>query len=233
MDTALHDEADLNARAGAFKAQVGDVDFNFTTVPFDDRKVTAAQIALAVGMHPIENYVVLAQTPAGELETLRPTETVELDRTGKVRLFVIDGDGTDKFYVEGLSMEWPRKKMIAWQIKLLVGAGDDQALVLEREGMDDVFDDDDTVTIGDNGVERFRLNKRKKTVTVTYGDRDFELERRVYTTEQLISVFGVPAGYLLDFVGPNGEFREMEPGESIKVKDGMEFASHPPVGQSS
>ena len=47
------------------------------------------------------------------------------------------------------------------------------------------------------------------------------------------AVFGVPAGYKLDIIGADGVFREMAAGERLKVKEGMEFASHPPVGQSS
>lgn len=216
-----------------YLAEIGDADFNFTQKTFDDAKVTAAQIALAVGRHPIEDYVVLALTADGEIETLRPTETAELSRAMTSRLFVVKGDGTERFFVDGLAMEWPRKTLKAWQVKLLAGAGEDRALVLDSDVADHVFDDDDDVEIGKPGAERFKLKPRKKTVTVTYGDTDFELERRVYTTEQLMAVFGVPAGYLLDFVEANGAFRQMVPGERLKVKDGMEFASHPPVGQSS
>lgn len=148
--------------------------------------------------------------------------------------FVVEGGITHRFFVEGLAMEWPRKKLIASQIKFLAGAGDQQALILERPGLYQIFDDDDEVNIGGDDVERSKLRKRKKSVTVIYGGGvEFELERRVYTTEELMSIFGVPPGYKLDIIGSDGVFREMAPGERLKVKDGMEFASHPPVGQSS
>ena len=189
---------------------------------------------MAVGRHPVEDYGVLRHLGTGELETLRPTETTDLDKNKVSRFFVVKGGDTHRFFVEGLAMEWPHQKLIASQIKFLAGAGDDQALTLERPGIDQVFDDDDEVDIGGGGVERFKLRHRKKTVTVIYGgDVEFELERRVYTTEQLMTVFGVPAGYKLDIIASDGVFREMAPGERLKVKDGMEFASHPPVGQSS
>ncbi len=233
MDTTLTNHGALENRGHSFPAQIGNKDFEFTTVDFDDRKVTAAHVALAVGKHPIEDYVVLVQTKAGELETLRPTETTELNPNGKTRLFVVKGDQTFRFFVEGLAMEWPARKLFVWQIKLLAGADDDQSLVLERPGDDAVFEDDEEVDIGDAGAERFKLRMRKKTVTVLYGETEFELERRIYRTEELISIFGVPAGYLLDIVGADGAFRELAPNEPIKVKNGLEFASHPPVGQSS
>jgi hypothetical protein len=230
---SIHADGDAQP-ARHFQAQIGDENFEFVVSMFDDAEVAGAQVCMAAGRHPIEDYVVLRHLGTGELETLRPTETSDLDNKEVNRFFVVKGGDTHRFFVEGLAMEWPRPKLIAWQIKFLAGAGDDQALSLERPGVDHVFDDADEVDVGGDGVERFELRKRKKTVTVTYGgDVEFELERRVYSTEELMAMFGVPAGYKLDIIGADGGFREMAPDERLKVKDGMEFASHPPAGQSS
>ena len=81
------------------------------------------------------------------------------------------------------------------------------------------------------GVEHLRSGKRH--VTVTYNHTPFELERRVYTTEELRAMFLVENGYILDLIAPNGEFRELKPNAKLKVRDGMEFVSHAPCGQSS
>jgi hypothetical protein len=227
-------KGEMGQRARTFEAEIGDNKFEFHKVAFDDAKVTGAQVCMAAGRHPVEDYVLLRHLATGELETLRPTETSDLDRNKVSRFFVFKGGDTHRFFVERLAMEWPHAKLIASQIKFLAGAGDDQSLSLERPGVDQDFDDDDDVDIGGGGVERFKLRYRKKTVTVIYGgDAEFELERRVYTTEELMTAFGVPAGYKLDIIGADGVFREMAPGERLKVKEGMEFASHPPVRQSS
>ena len=212
----------------------GDAEFAFAKVRFDDAEVTGARICTAAGRHPIDDFVVLRHLPSGELETLRPSETSKLEEHGANRFFVVKGAETHRFFVEDPAMEWPHKKLVAWQIKFLAGAGEDQALTLERHGAVQVFDDDDELFIGGHEVDRFRLRHRERTVTIIYGSHvEFVLERRIYTTEELMTVFRVPAGYKLDIIGADGVFRKLEPGERIKVKDGMEFASHPPVGQSS
>lgn len=217
-----------------YEIDIGDNDFEFTHLTFDDPVATGAQVAMAVGKHPIEDFVVLRHLKSGELETLRPTETSGLSKNGINRFFVVRGGQTNRFFVEGLSMEWPCNKLLAWQIKFLAGAGEEKSLVMERDGADLVLDDADEVDVGGRDVERFKLRKRKKTVTVVYGtDKEFELERRIYTTEELMMVFGVPEGYRLDLIGSDGTFHEMAPGERLKIREGMEFGSHPPVGQSS
>src|SRR3954468_12827576 len=195
METVLKSaDGERAQQARTLEAQIGNDTFEFLTVAFNDAKVTGAQVCMAAGRHPVEDYVVLRHLGTGELETLRPTETSDLDKNKVSRFFVIKGGDTQRFFVEGLAMEWPHAKLLASQIKFLAGAGDDQSLSLERPGADQVFDDDDVVDIGVGGAERFKLRHRKKTVTVIYGgDAEFELERRVYTTEELMTVFGVPA----------------------------------------
>lgn len=234
METLVDNDSRRRPGRAAFEVEIGDRNFEFERTEFDDALVTGAQVAMAAGKHPVEDFVVLHHLKSGELESLRPTETAELSRKDTNRFFVIKGGDVNRFIIEGLSMEWPRAKLLAWQVKFLAGAGEDKSLVLERDGVDQVFDDADEVDLAGHGAERFRLRKRKKTVTVIYGgDIEFELERRVYTTAELIAVFGVPAGYRLDFIGADGVFREMAPDESLKIRDGMEFGSHPPIGQSS
>lgn len=233
MTTSLQGEF-VRPNRDLFELDIGDKDFEFTHVTFEDDVATGAQVARAVGKHPVEDFVVLRHLKSGELETLRPSETSDLSKNGVNRFFVVRGAQSNRFFVEGLSMEWPRNKLLAWQIKFLAGADEEQSLVMERDGADHVFDDSDEVDVGARDVERFKLRKRKKTVTVIYGtDNEFELERRIYTTEELMMVFGVPEGYRLDLIGSDGTFHEMAPGERLKIREGMEFGSHPPVGQSS
>ena len=219
--------------ASVFSVELGDETFQFRSVRFDDRKVVGAQIAEAVGAHPIESFVILRHLRSGELESIRPTEPVDLGEEGIERFFVMRGDDLHRFTVEGLSMEWPKAKLAAKHIKFLAKAEDGQVLVLDTESGDVALDDNDQVDLAAKGVERLMLRHLPKTVTVYYKEASFELKRGVYTTEQLIAVFSAPAGYLLDLIERDGEFRELKTGEHIKVHDGMEFSSHPPAGHSS
>lgn len=236
MDTVFDtNKTDSGKKQGKHHAVVvGDESFNFTCVEFHDLHITGAEIAMAAGKHPVEDFVVLQHLASGELESLRPTEVADLGAPSIQRFFVIKGATSYRFDVEGLSLEWPLSTLTAAQIKFLAGGKEGQELVLQRFGVDEVLDDQDQVDISGEGVEHFRLRHRKMTVTVTYGgDTQFELERRSYTTEELIIEFGVPSGYELDFISPDGVFRAMTQGEHLRVREGMEFASHPPTGQSS
>ena len=219
--------------AGAFTIEISDETFEFRRARFDDQKVVGLQIAEAAGAHPIEDYAVLRHLKTGEIESLRPTEPVDLAEPGVERFFVVKGASNNRFTVEGLAMEWPQDKLAARHIKFLAGAKDEQDLVLDKDDGDVILDDDEEVDLSAKGVERFKLRKTTKGVTVFYKEEPYKLERRIYTTEELLGIFPVPAGYKLDLIENDGEFRELKPGEKIKIREGLEFASHPPVGQSS
>ncbi len=128
-------------------AQVGNEDFEFQSLTFDDQRVTGAQIADAAGAHPLEQFTIMAQLANFELETLRPTEQTDLNKVA--RFFVIKGSGTDRFLVDGLNLEWPKKVITGLTIKRLVGKDDEEIeLVQELEiEADRVIEDEDEVRI--------------------------------------------------------------------------------------
>lgn len=218
---------------GTFKAKISDESFSFETFKFDDRRVTAGQVAEAVGAHPLAQFKVLQQLSTGEIETKRPTEITDLHDAGVERFFVIRSDRTFGFTVEGLSLEWPLVTISGTHLRELAFATDRQELVrVTADGFKPVLDGD-IVSFEAPETEEFRLIERKHTVAIYYREQPFEVERRRWTTEELMALFEVQAGYKLDRIEEDGEFKLMKPGESIEVREGMEFTSHVPAGQSS
>ncbi len=230
--TASKDQPPDSKVGKKLKAEISDENFEFKTFKFDDPIVTAAQVAEAFGAKPQDQFKVLQQLETGEIETKRPTETTDLRDSGLERFFVIRSDRTFGFSVDGLAMEWPLPSILGEHLRTLAHATDCQELVrVTADGLLPV-EDDDVVSFAESGTEEFRLTERKRTVTIKYGDEKFEVERRAWTTEELIALFGVPQGHILDLVVKR-EFKPLESGQKIKVHDCMVFTSHVPIGQSS
>ena len=216
-----------------FEVKIGDHRFQFESVSFDEDAITGGQLADAVGKHPISNFVILQHLKSGELETLRPNERVHIDNDGIERFFVIEGDALFRFTVDGRSMVWPKPKISGEHIKFLARAKADDELIIDTEEGDELIENDQLVKIRESGVEEFKIRKTPKLVTVQYKHEPHELEKRKYTTEELLEEFDVPNGYKLDLITEEGDFIELVPGEKIKIIAGLEFTSHAPRGQSS
>ncbi len=214
-----------------FTAQIGDEAFNFRDLGFDDRKVTGAQIAEAVGGHPLSDYVVLQQLESLELETLRPTELADLKKSA--RFFVIRGDAVYSFLVDGLSMVWPKKVVTGLAIKRLVGKDDDDIeLVLELENeADRVIEDEDEVRIGSGGTEKFKTRPAKADVKIIVNAREKKWEKKTISFDQVVKLAypTPPAGQCIVYTvtyhnGPRANPEgTMVDGDKVKVKDGMVF----------
>ncbi len=226
-----------HGEGGVFAAQIGNANFQFHSVTFDDQKVTGGQIAEAAHAHPVENFVILAQLPSFELETLRPQETTDLAKVS--RFFVIEGDGTDKFVVDGLSLEWPKKTLTGAAIKTLVGKdGENVELILEREDQPDkVIANDEEVNIGGRGVEKFKTHKVGVTIFVEGTPHPWNGPKISYAEVVTLEFPDYPQHpeilYSVSYTNgpPNKPEGDLVKGDTVHVKDRMNFHVSP-TGES-
>jgi len=228
------DELELSTghRPDHFAALIADESFDFSSFPFDDRKVTGAQIGEAFGGHPISDFVVIQQLESLELEALRPTELADLEKS--VRFFVIRSGSTYTFIVDGLSMVWPKKAVSGKAVKTLVNKNeDDIEVLLEREDQPDkVIGDDDDIRLAADGVEKLKTRHAKTTVTIIVEGTPHEWDKKKISYAEVVTL-EVPdyahhpdITYSVNFTnGPhNRPEGDLAKGESVKVKDGMIFS---------
>lgn len=208
-----------------YTARVSDESFAVSEVRFDDRKVTGSQIAEAVRAHPVEEHVILQQLPTFELETIRPNELIDLGRP--TRVFVIKGSGTDKFYVNGLSLEWPIKSLTGRAIKFLVGVDEDDELLLERDDAPDkIIGDDDEVRIGKAGAERLKTRPPRGSITIVVDGEPYTAPRRIMTPNEIIreATSKDPVTHYLVQITKHERISYKDKGdEPIRLKKGLKF----------
>lgn len=233
MNHATHTQENQAARPQGQAIEVLDEHFNQRGARIDDDRVTGRQIAEAAGHNSIDDVIVLQQLSSGALEEIRPEELVDLTQPGVERFFVIEGDATFRFFLDGLKLEWPLAKVTAETLLRLARKGNESEVVQQLDDEPDrVLDDEDVVDLSHKGTEHFKTRKGSKLIQVQYNDQPFELAKGAYTTEQLMVIFKVDPGYLLD-LWVDGKLVELKPGQELKLKAGMHFTSHPPRGQSS
>lgn len=233
MNQATQSQENQAARHQGRVIEVLDEHFNPRSARIYDDRVTGRQIAEAAGFNSIDEVIVLQQLLSGALEEIRPEELVDLALPGVERFFVIEGDMTFRFFLDGLKLEWPRAKVNASTLLRLARKDDEFELVQQQEDAPDkVLDDDDVVDLSQKSTEQFKSRRVSKLIRVLYNEQPFELHKGTYTTEKLIATFQVDPGYLLD-LWVDGKLVELKPGQELKLKAGMHFTSHPPRGQSS
>lgn len=234
-DTCVSDDQSKPAASpGAYGVKVLDQDFKGKIHDVVDCVVTGRDIIRLVRKRPAKNFIVLNQLASGQMEEIGLDEKHSLDKEGKNLFFVIKGDRTYRFMVDGYRLAWPKKVLTGEQIRRLAIKDADFEVWQECDDIPDkLISSEDKVSVTGKGMESFFTKPKTKLVEVNYNDAPVLLEKRNYSFQELLQVFGVIAGYVLEQIKPNGEFDPLQAGDTVKIRNGLAFFSHAPVGQSS
>ena len=207
---------------------IGNAEFEFTPFGLNDPLVTASQVAQLVGANPLADYVVMFQTLIGELETLRPQESVDLRQRGIERFYVVRGDNLHRFFNGDLSYEWPRNKLSGENLRFLFRTPDDHDLLLARENEpDQVINEDDEVDLSQPGVERFHSRPSKGPITIIVDAEQWNPPSREMTPNAIIvqATNKNPGENYLVRIRRNGkQVSYKDKGEiPIRLKNGQEY----------
>ena len=195
---------------------------------------TGRTVVHKLGVQDAEQTVILRQIGTGEMVKVRLDEQVDLRIVGDDRFFVMVSDRLFDFMVDALQLTWPRAAVTSGLLLNLARKSGDFEVIQELpDGARRPLGDGATVSLAGAGVERFKTVRKPKLVTVFYRDDPVEIARGEYSTEQLVEIFKVPQGYLLEIVLPPCEFVVLKPGEKLHIRGGEKFVAHFPVGSSS
>ena len=210
---------------GKFLTTINDVEFLFV-----DSMPCGRQILGEAGFTPVEDHVLIQLVVHGT-RSVGLDEPVDLRQKGVDAFRAFKSDRVFLFTVDARGYEWGESKITEPELRRVAGVGNEEIIVLERDGKDIELHAEDIVELGGSGTEHLRIVKGFVTVSLDNVER--KIPRGTYTTERLVRVLEVEAGYVLDVVNAQGELMPLKPRETISVEDGMKFFSHVPSGGSS
>ena len=183
------------------------------------------------GFDPANDHVLVRLTRPGSRAIGLEEEIVfEESEVPELRAFLFDR--TLNCTVAEHGYAWGAPHISEIELRNIAMVEPDEVLLLEREDEPDlVIEEGGLVDLGALGTEHLRVEKR--FVTVFYKEEPLKLARGIYTGAQLAERLKVPTNYILDLVTPTGDFKEIGLNDKVRVRNGMEFVSHPPKGQSS
>jgi len=221
----MHTETNVHDR-DRFSAAV-----NGQTIEFGDPAPDARQILNAANFTPADECI-LIQIFSHGARAIGLDETVDLREPGIESFSAFRADRIYRFTVDERGFDWGEGKIKEPVLRAIAHVKDDEVIVLDRQDQaDQELGPDDEVRFADAGTEHLRVEKR--LVKVFFKKEEFQIARGVYTTEQLIALFPIEPGYLLNLKTEDGELVTLKPGQKILVKNGMHFYSQVPGGGSS
>lgn len=139
--------------------EVADQTLTYRQVRIEDLTPTGAQLAVAAGFKSVDDVSVLQVLPTGELEDVRPTETVHLRRT-EGRFVIVESDRAYRLTIDGQRFDWPCRIVSGALLRKLGQVPADKAIYFERQDQPDrLLGEHDLVDLGAADVEAFVSRK--------------------------------------------------------------------------
>jgi hypothetical protein len=204
---------------------------NQRAVNFTDPVPDGRQILSAAGFDPADEHVLIQRMRHGT-RSIGLDEPVDLREEGREAFDAFRSDRTYTFTLDERGYEWGAAVITEPQLRELAAVAPEDVLLLERQDEPDrQLGPSDELNLGAAGTEHLRT--AKKLITVFLDGIEKKIARGTYTTEQLIQLLGVTAGYLLNVVDPSGQLVTLQPGQPLHVREGMKFYSQVPCGGSA
>lgn len=138
---------------------VADHTLSYRHVRIDDFTPTGAQLAIAAGFNSVTGVSVLQVLPNGDLEDVRPTETVDLRRDER-RFVIVESDRAYRLAIDSQRFDWPCRIVSGGLLRKLGEVPADKAIYFEQQDKPDrLLDDQDLVDLDATGVESFISRK--------------------------------------------------------------------------
>lgn len=207
-----------------------EITVNGRSLRLDDREPIGSQVLAEAGFEPVDEHVLIQRAKIGS-RLISVDERVDLRGGGLERFYAFRTGEVFTFTVNDHGFQWGRSGITEPELREFVGVPDDDVLLQER-GDDEprILDAADRVDLCISGAEHLRTVKR--LVTVFVDNIEKHIPRGVHTTEELLVLLQVQAGYLLNLATDNG-LMPLKPGQRTRVKDGMHFFTQVPGGGSS
>ncbi len=152
-------EAAVDRGKARHRIEVADETLTWRSVQIDDLTPTGAQLAAAAGLKPKQNAMVLQVLPNGELEDVRPTETVDLRHTDG-RFVIVESDRDYHLSIDGQRNPWPCRIVSGAVLRKLGQVPTNKSIYLElAEEPDRLIGDQDLIDLDGPGVETFVSRK--------------------------------------------------------------------------
>lgn len=134
---------------------VADQTLTYRQVSIDDFTPTGAQLAIAAGFKSVTDVSVLHVLASGDLEDVRPAESVDL-RTEQGRFIIVESDRSYRLTIDGQRFDWPCRMVSGRLLRKLGQVLADKGIYFEQQDQPDrLVKDKDLIDLDAAGVEVF------------------------------------------------------------------------------
>lgn len=224
--TAPHTNQDPEHSHGHFNIKIANGGLDFHPLTLEDPMPVGRQLLELAGLHPADEFSLVAVLPSGDFEDVRLDETFDLRGKGVERFIAFQTDRSFKFTVKDSQMEWGKPVISGKELYKLAKPAEGEAVFLEvRGGEDRVIEREELIDLNAPGIERFfTAPKPTPEFHIVVNGRPFTVVQQFITFEQVLALAGMAPSpdivYEMTFKHAAGKPHSgsLNEGGSVKVK---------------
>lgn len=195
-----------------------------------DPQLTGRDILRKAGFDPASDHVLIQVTVPGS-HSVGLDEVVDLAEDGREIFRAFASDRIFTFTVDERGYEWGARTISEAELRSVAGTPEKKTFVLERgDEPDRVINAGDEVDLGERGTERIRTTTAYVTIVVEAEPHKWPKGDKITYAQVVTLAFPdfpqhPERTYSVTYRKGEGQHHEgvLAPGNSVKVKDGMEF----------
>lgn len=188
----------------------------------DKPTISGKELLKLAGKEPPEEFIIYLLLEDGDMENVRLTEPVDLQRSGLEKFQTFKTDVIYRLEIDGKSREWGSGFITGRAIKRLAGINDPGNVGIWQKtkgGEDKLIADRDLVDLTCEGIEKFRIDTK---YSICIEGKVFEWSKKTITIEEIIQLGGWDANQ--DAVEVDKDQNEHPlPSGDIELKPGHSF----------
>lgn len=189
----------------------------------DKPAISGKELLKLAGKEALDDYIIYLLLEDGDMESIRPTEVVDLQRSGIEKFRSFRADVIYRLEIDGKSREWGSDFITGRAIKRLAGIaapGEVGIWQKTKDGEDKLIGDCNLVDLTCEGIEKFRIGAK---YSICIEGKVFEWPKKTITTEEIIQLGGWDASQGAVEVDKDQNERPLASGEVVKLKPGHNF----------
>lgn len=202
---------------------VYDININGTVYQSKKSTILGEELLAIACVEPANEHVIYLLLEDGDMESIRLSEPVDLQRRGVEKFLTFKTDVIYRLEVDGNPREWGADFISGRAIKRLSDNENSDERGVWHKGKDGnykLIDDTDLVDLKAKGIEQFKLGAK---YSICIEGKVHEWPKRTITTEEIIQLGGWDASQGAVEVDRDQNERALSSGEVITLKPGHNF----------
>ena len=189
----------------------------------DRASLSGEDLLTIAGKEPAVDHIIYLLLEDGDMESIRPNEVVDLERSGVENFRTFRADVIYRLELDGKAREWGSDFITGRALKKLSGTDVPHKVGIWQKTKDEedkLIGDSDIVDLSSEGIERFRLGSK---YSICIEGTVYEWPRKTITTEEIIQLGGWDASQGAVEVDKDQNEKQLSSGEIIKLKHGHNY----------